>query len=114
MHQFLQGATFHIEHVVPKSLGGPASELNLCLACPSCNLHKSNRMEALDPKSGETVKLFNPLADSWWRHFRIEGWRIEGKTKCGRATVDALQFNHPRRLKVREAESFFGLFPPDA
>ena len=30
----------------------------------------------------------------------------------GRATVFALDLNHPRRLLIRQAEALFGLFPP--
>jgi hypothetical protein len=30
----------------------------------------------------------------------------------GRATVFALDLNHPRRLLIREAEELFDLFPP--
>lgn len=43
MHESLQGATFHIEHVVPKSKGGESTLENLALACPGCNLHKSRQ-----------------------------------------------------------------------
>lgn len=43
MHQSLQGATFHLEHAVPRSAGGTDELDNLALACPSCNLHKADR-----------------------------------------------------------------------
>ena len=43
MHQGLQGATFHVEHIVPRSKGGPDELANLALACPSCNLRKADR-----------------------------------------------------------------------
>jgi 5-methylcytosine-specific restriction endonuclease McrA len=43
MHESLQGATFHIEHVIPQSKGGKSSLENLTLACPGCNLHKADR-----------------------------------------------------------------------
>ena len=39
MHQRLQGATFHVEHIIPRSKGGADELANLALACPSCNLH---------------------------------------------------------------------------
>jgi 5-methylcytosine-specific restriction endonuclease McrA len=47
MHQSLQGATFHVEHIVPRSRGGPAQLDNLAWACPSCNLRKANRAECI-------------------------------------------------------------------
>ena len=112
MHQSLQGASFHIEHVIPVSLGGANSGTNLALACPSCNLHKSNRVEAADSETGTMNPLFHPLADRWSDHFRIDGFRVFGTTATGRATVEALKFNHPRRLKIRQAEAQFELFPP--
>lgn len=34
MHQSLQGATFHIEHIVPHTKGGAETLANLALACP--------------------------------------------------------------------------------
>lgn len=57
MHQSLQGATFHVEHVIPRSFGGRSELANL-------------------------------------------------------GTVDALGFNHERRIMIRQAEALFRLFPP--
>ena len=112
MHQSLQGATFHIEHIIPRSRGGQSQLNNLAWACPSCNLHKSDRIDAPSPDTGETVLLFNPRTDSWNDHFRWDGYHITGLTAIGRATVDALFFNHDRKLKIRQAEALFDLFPP--
>ena len=112
MHQSLQGATFHVEHVIPVSSGGSDELTNLVLACPSCNLHKSDRIDALDPIIGDRVALFHPLADSWSEHFAIRDYEIVGPPTVGRATVEALRFNDVRRIKVRQAEELFDLFPP--
>lgn len=112
MHQSLQGATFHIEHIVPSSRGGSDAPDNLALACPSCNLHKSDRIEVADPDSNVTVPLFNPRKDRWVDHFRCDSYRILGTTRIGRATVFALHLNQSRRLLIRQAEEAFGLFPP--
>lgn len=114
MHQSLQGATFHIEHVTPQSGGGADSFDNLCLACPSCNLHKSNRTHAADPQTGEVVLLFHPYRQDWNEHFGWAGFRVVGRTAVGRATADLLGMNAERRLRIREAEQLFGLFPPAA
>jgi hypothetical protein len=113
MHQSLQGATFHVEHIRPTSLGGPSTLENLAWACPSCNLHKADRIEAIDPQNGDIVPLFNPRTDNWNNHFQWDGYRVAPLTPIGRTTVAALSFNHPRRLRIREAEEFFGLFPPE-
>jgi hypothetical protein len=111
MHQSLQAATFHIEHVRPLALGGQSSIENLALACPSCNLHKADRVSAIDPATGVSAPLFNPREHRWSEHFTWHAAAVAGITAIGRATVHALQLNHPRRLKVREAEARFGLFP---
>lgn len=113
MHQSLQGATFHIEHIVPSSRGDSDAPDNLALACPSCNLHKSDRIEVADPNSNLTVPLFNPRKHRWTDHFRWDSYRIIGTTAIGRATVFALHLNHSRRLLIRQAEEGFGLFSPD-
>ncbi|WP_439625129.1 HNH endonuclease [Gemmata sp.] len=114
MHQSLQGATFHTEHISPQSAGGSDAPENLALACPGCNLAKSNRVAATDPEAGGTVPLFNPRTQRWRDHFTWDAnRRVIGLTAIGRATVDALDLNRPRRLTIREAEEWFDLFPPD-
>jgi len=112
MHQSLQGATFHLEHVLPASKGGNSLLANLAWCCPSCNLHKSDRIEATDPADGSRVALYNPRLMVWLDHFRWEGRHLLGLTPTGRATVLALCLNDPRRLLVRRAEELFNLFPP--
>lgn len=114
MHQSLQGATFHIEHIRPQSAGGSDSPDNLALSCPGCNLSKSNRLTATDPESDLEVPLFNPRTDRWSDHFAWnEDRHLLGISPVGRATVAALQLNHARRVIIREAEEWFDLFPPD-
>jgi hypothetical protein len=112
MHQVLQGATFHVEHIVPKSRNGSSDLDNLAWCCPSCNLSKSDRIEALDPRAGEMFPLFNPRTDSWAEHFQWMGYTLIGKTPLGRATAVAFDLNRPRRILIRQAEHLFGLFPP--
>ncbi|MBM3992634.1 MAG: HNH endonuclease [Planctomycetes bacterium] len=63
MHQSLQGATFHVEHIVPQSAGGTSDPENLAIACPSCNLQKSDRASCVDPLTGNTARLFHPRRD---------------------------------------------------
>ena len=113
MHQSLQGATFHVEHIIPRSLGGRSEIENLAWACPSCNLHKSNRVEVSISDDHVPVPLFNPRSDKWSDHFGWECYHIIGLTPVGRATVDALLLNHERRIKIRQAEALFALFPPN-
>ncbi len=111
MHQSLQGATFHVEHVVPKSHGGESKLDNLAWACPGCNLRKSDRVKIPDPQTGKVASLFNPRVDGWNDHFRWVGYEVVGLTPIGRALVAALELNHPRRIRIRQAEEKFDLFP---
>jgi hypothetical protein len=113
MHQSLQGATFHMEHIVPKSRGGGDELDNLAWACPGCNLRKSDRVEAVDPESGAVVMLFLPRRDSWSAHLNWDDYHVVGLSASGRATIAALELNHERRIRIRQAEQMFGLFPPD-
>ncbi len=112
MHEGLQGATFHVEHVIPQCKGGRCDLENLTLACPGCNLRKASKIAAIDPATGTEVSLFHPIRQLWSEHFRFKGYQIEGLTAVGRATVDALNLNHPRRQRIRKVEEAFGLYPP--
>jgi len=112
MRQSLQGATFHLEHVIPRSKGGSLEVSNLALACPSCNLQKADRIMAIDPETGTSVSLFHPVRQAWSDHFRFSGLRIEGSTPTGRATVAVLDLNHLRRQRIRAVEQRFGPYPP--
>jgi HNH endonuclease len=111
MHESLQGATFHVEHVIPQSKGGESILENLALACPGCNLHKADKTIAPDPLTGEQVALFHPVRQRWSEHFRFKSREMEGLTAIGRATVVLLNLNHLRRQRIRQVEEAFGLYP---
>jgi HNH endonuclease len=112
MHQSLQGATFHVEHILPVSRGGLSNFENLAWCCPSCNLHKSDRMHAIDADTNQLAALFHPRRDDWNDHFAWLDYRLTGRTVSGRATIAALKLNTDRRLLIRRAEERFNLFPP--
>ena len=112
MHQSLQGARFHLEHVVPASRGGSTDLENLAWACPGCNLRKSDRVEVIDPDGGVATPLYHPRTHVWHEHFHWDEYHIVGLTAVGRATIATLDLNHPRRIRIRQAEQLFGLFPP--
>lgn len=104
-----------IDHIMPKSKGGALlDEGNLCLACERCNVYKSNQTHARDPQTGRRVPLFHPRRQRWARHFRWseDGAHIVGLTACGRATVDALQMNHPEIVRARRNWVAVGWHPP--
>ena len=111
MHQALQGATFHVEHIIPGSRGGASNLDNLAGGCPTCNLHKSDRIVAPDPETNGLVPLFNPRRNARSEHFGGKATARSGKRPSGRATVLMLDLNHPRRILIRRAEAL-SIVPP--
>jgi hypothetical protein len=106
-----QEATFHIDHILPESEGGPTTPSNLALACVSCSLRKESRRSAPDPQTGRVVKLFHPRRQVWATHFHWDDVALVGMTPTGRATVAALQMNRPAILGIREEETLRGRHP---
>jgi hypothetical protein len=112
LSQLGQEAAFHIDHVVPRAVGGPTVADNLALACVSCSLRKWAKQSAPDPDSGEDVLLFNPRTQDWENHFRWERERVVPLTAIGRATVAALAMNRPVILAIRQEEMARHRHPP--
>jgi hypothetical protein len=108
------GAPMELDHIIPQSLGGLDEENNLWLACPLCNQHKADRIAALDPQTGNIVRLFNPRYENWNEHFAWsqDGERIIGETATGRATASALNLNRPSLALARRAWVQVGWHPP--
>jgi 5-methylcytosine-specific restriction endonuclease McrA len=75
------GTSMEIDHIIPESLGGLTEEANLWLACSLCNDHKNDRIAALDPETGELVRLFDPRRQYWHEHF---AWNASGEQVLGR------------------------------
>ncbi len=48
----------HVDHVVPKSLGGCGAFDNLALACRRCNKRRYNFMAGIDPETQDIVPLY--------------------------------------------------------
>lgn len=65
---------------------------------------------------GRSVALFNPRTQKWSRHFTwtVEGLRVEGRTQSGRATVNALNMNHPTIVMARSLWVSLGVHPQPA
>ncbi len=112
LSQLGQEAAFHIDHVVPRAVGGPTVAGNLALACVSCSLRKWAKQSAADPDSGEEVPLFNPRVQAWGEHFRWKGERVVPLTPTGRATIAALAMNRPIIIAIRQEETLRGRHPP--
>jgi hypothetical protein len=107
-----QEATFHIDHILPVSAGGPTVLENLALACVSCSLRKAARRSGPDPETGRMIPLFHPRRQRWDDHFRWQGPRVIGLTATGRATIAALQLNRPAIVAIRVEEMIHGRHPP--
>lgn len=112
--QRIVGPLLEIDHITPQSKGGSSEEENLALACPVCNSHKSDLIEAPDPGSGKISLLFNPRTQVWAEHFvwLDGGATIAGMTACGRATVTALHVNDPDVVAARRLWIAVGWHPP--
>jgi hypothetical protein len=113
--QDASGVTFHVEHVLPRSLGGQTVLSNLALSCPGCNLAKADRLRGRDA-SGLQRKLFNPRAYEpwllgWHLHFALEHetGRIVALTPTAEATITALNMNSRQRSFARKLQIAAGL-----
>ena len=107
--QEFDALTFHIDHIIALSHGGPTRAGNLALACFLCNSHKGPNLAGL--LNGKLYPLFNPRTQNWKRHFRWDHTTLVGKTKTGIVTVQVLNINETSRLMLRENLLFEGRFP---
>jgi hypothetical protein len=88
--------------VIAEKHGGGTTIDNLALSCLPCNRRKGSDIGAIDPQSGQFVRLFNPRQQQWSDHFELVSARIVGRTPEGRATAEFLQLNSPERLQERD------------
>jgi 5-methylcytosine-specific restriction endonuclease McrA len=118
--ELLSANRFTIDHVIPKSLGGPDAIDNLALACRRCNERRYNFVAGVDPETQEVVPIFNPRQQKWEEHFTWldQGILIQGTTPIGRATCIRLDLNdtrYPDHDSIRETRRFWiktGLHSP--
>jgi hypothetical protein len=109
------GVTFHIEHVVPRSQGGPTALSNLALSCPGCNLAKADRTLGRDRRGTErrlfSPRDFEPSSLGWHLHFQLDrdSGLILARTPVGEATVRTLEMNSPQRVFARKLQIRAGL-----
>lgn len=111
----ITGESHTIEHIVPTARGGSSEEDNLWVSCRRCNGAKGTQVDAVDPETGQRVPLFNPRTQAWKENFSWsgDGVFIVGLTPSGRATVFALQMNHPDIVNARRLWVSVGWHPPD-
>lgn len=106
--------TFEVEHIIPQSLNGLTEFENLCLACPTCNRFKSNRLVGI-AENGKEARLFHPQQDRWLEHFdwSVNGTMIVGLSEIGTATINLLRMNRPQLVEVRSLWVLVGRHPPN-
>ncbi len=102
---------FEVEHIISEKHKGATVLANLALACPYCNRFKGTDLRSVDVETGQLTPFFNPRAQAWADHFRLEGAPIVPLTPEGRVTVEILQFNHPDRVLERAHLIRLGRYP---
>jgi hypothetical protein len=93
-----------VDHVIARKHRGQTVESNL-------DRHKGTDIASIDIENGQLVRLFNPRTDVWTTHFRLEGAYIMPLTAEGRVTEYLLQFNQPKRLRIRKLLIIAGRYP---
>jgi hypothetical protein len=63
---------FEVEHIIPLVQQGANEEVNLALACRSCNLRKGTRISGILSGSKTEVRFFHPREDRWHEHFQMD------------------------------------------
>ena len=84
----------------------------LCVRCicSFCNWAKGTDLSGL--LDGKIVPLFHPRRQTWARHFQWDGPELVGKTLCGKATINVLNINEPKRVRNRQTLIDEGRFLP--
>ena len=111
----ITGEALTVEHIIPTAKSGANDEANLWISCRRCNQYKRTQIDAIDPETEQRILLFHPRIHSWSEHFvwSDDGTKIVGLTPCGRATVVALQMNHPQIVNARRLWVSVGWHPPN-
>jgi hypothetical protein len=111
----ITGARLVIDHIIPEAANGQTVWENLCVACHSCNEFKGMQVGAQDPLTNARVPLFHPHRQLWREHFcwSEDGGHVIGLTPTGRATVVALNMNHPLIVEARRRWARVGWHPPE-
>ncbi len=91
-----------VDHIISRQHRGADDADNLCLCCVQCNLKKGPNIASVDPKTGGVIALFNPRTQRWSAHFTLTATGvIEGRSACGRATVQLLEMNVEEKVRIR-------------
>ena len=103
-----------MDHIISEKHGGSTDARNLAWAGTFCNRFKGTDLESIASETGQLTRFFNPRADRWSEHFRLDGVRIVPRTAIGEATARILGFNALGRLRERSALIGVGRYPSTA
>ena len=101
IHEDDSYARHQLDHITAVRHGGETTLQNLALACFLCNRYKGSDVAALDPSTGDVVRLFDPRRQLWKDHFTLQGALIVPLTATGRVTASLLRFNASERVIER-------------
>lgn len=106
---------FSIEHIIPLAKGGITDVEYVAFSCQECNNHKYTHTHGTDIETGLEVPLFNPRLDHWSEHFHWseDFLTIQGISSVGRITIEKLQLNRNRVMRLRRALVQTGEHPPN-
>lgn len=104
---------FQVEHIIPQARGGSDDLDNLALACPACNMFKSDFQTGWDAETQANAGLFHLRRDVWALNFRLdmESTELVGLFPAERATITRLQMNLSRHVAVRRRWIEWGIYP---
>jgi hypothetical protein len=112
IHEDDSYARHQLDHITASRHGGETTLQNLALACFLCNRHKGSDLAALDPSTGDVVRLFDPRRQQWHDHFALQEALIIPLTSTGRVTASLLRFNAPERVIERRELLRAGRYQP--
>jgi hypothetical protein len=98
-----QAIRFTIDHYEPKSARPELVNdyANLMYCCDECNIRKGPRCP---PESARAagVRFFRPDGDYWQEHFQRRGVLLEGLSKAGRFSIEAIDLNRASLRRLRD------------
>lgn len=111
IHQDDVASRHQVDHVLSVKHGGETTLDNLALSCLTCNRRKASDIGAIDPVTGQFLRLFDPRTQSWDDNFALVLSEMVGRTPEGRATVEFLQLNSAERVQERKELVALGRLP---
>jgi hypothetical protein len=68
----------------------------------SCQVNYCPNLSGIDPLTDSVELLFHRRRYEWSGHFAFRGACVGGLTACGRATIEVVALNDPRRIEIRQ------------